>query len=66
VIATDEDGDDLTYLWQASDGEFSDTSTAETQWTSPSDTSGMYSIIVTVTDGKGGADIDAVLVQVTL
>ena len=66
VTATDEDDDTLTYLWQASKGEFSDDTAAVTLWTAPIDTTGLFQISVTVSDGNGGVDIDIVEVEVTL
>jgi hypothetical protein len=52
--ATDADGDQLTYQWQASGGSLQPNgNTAD--WTAP-DTAGFYNITVTVTDGRGGQD----------
>ena len=51
-VAFDPDGDELTYLWEATGGDISGQgSTAD--WTAP-DTVGTYNIIVTVTDGRDG------------
>jgi hypothetical protein len=66
AVATDADGDDLTYLWQAAKGEFSDPTTEVTMWTSPMDPTGTYQIALTVNDGNGGIDTGAIDVQVTL
>lgn len=51
-IATDEDGDSLTWAWSTTGGTFSGAGAVVT-WTAP-DTSGTYVITVTVTDGRGG------------
>ena len=66
AIATDADGDTLTYLWQASKGQFTDPTNHVTLWTAPTDFTGVFQITVTVTDGNGGMDIDYVDVTVTL
>ena len=66
VIASDEDDDDLTYLWQASKGQFSAPTSNVTLWTAPTDFTGVFQITVTVSDGNGGMDIDYVDVTVTL
>lgn len=61
VIATDKDGDNLTYYWQCSSGKiltggasdidpYSPT-TNPTKWETPSQT-GKYTITCTVSDGK--------------
>lgn len=66
ATATDEDDDTLTYIWQASKGDFSDDTAAVTVWTAPTDTTGLFQISITVSDGNGGVDIDIVEVEVTL
>ena len=51
-IASDADGDTLTYEWTATGGTFSGTGNSVT-WTAPA-TEGVYTVSVTVSDGKGG------------
>ena len=50
--ATDSDGDTLSYEWSAGGGAISGSGNAAT-WTAPVE-EGVYSIAVTVSDGKGG------------
>jgi hypothetical protein len=66
AVVTDEDNDTITYLWQASKGQFSSPTTAVTMWTAPTDFTGTFQITLTVNDGQGGSDIDYVEVKVTL
>ena len=66
AIVTDEDDDELTYLWQVSKGILSDPTENITLWTAPTDFSGIFQITLTVSDGNGGTDIDYVEVKVTL
>ncbi len=65
-VATDEDDDPLTYHWEASKGEFSDDTDNITLWTAPTNNTGIFQILCTVSDGQGGSDIGSVEVQVTL
>ena len=51
-VASDADGDDLTYTWTATSGTFSGTGPTTT-WTAP-DIQGSYIITVTVADDRGG------------
>lgn len=51
-VASDADGDSLTYAWSATAGTFSGTG-AVTYWVAP-DIPGTYAITVKVTDGRGG------------
>jgi len=51
-IAADPDGDEMTYTWTADNGTISANGATAT-WTSPA-VMGKYSIMVTVSDGKGG------------
>ncbi len=51
-VASDADGDILSYTWSATGGSFSGAG-ADIIWVAP-DTSGTYVVTVTVTDGKGG------------
>ena len=50
--ASDADGDTLSYAWSAGGGTISGAGNAAT-WTAPAE-EGVYSISVTVSDGKGG------------
>ena len=51
-VASDPDGDELTYQWTATDGKISGQGSTVT-WTAPN-TPGTYAITVKVTDGRGG------------
>lgn len=51
-IASDPDDDQLSYTWSASKGEITGSESMVT-WTAP-ESEGIYSIVVTVTDGQGG------------
>jgi len=51
-VASDADGDILTYTWSATEGTFSGAGPVVT-WQAPH-TPGAYTIIVKVTDGRGG------------
>lgn len=53
-IATDPGGDTLSYSWSASGGTITGTGSTVT-WTAPA-AEGIYTISVTVSDGKGGED----------
>ncbi|MEA3475083.1 MAG: Ig-like domain-containing protein [Candidatus Cloacimonadota bacterium] len=61
-FANDPDGDSLTYKWEAVSGTITG-SGATVQWTPP-DTTGTYSIICTVEDGRGGQDTQHVNIYV--
>jgi len=63
-VASDEDGDKLSYEWSASGGNISGTGPVVT-WTAPQTVSA-YSIGVTVTDGYGGKDTASLTVNVAL
>ncbi len=52
VTASDPDGDNLTYAYNATGGAVQGTG-ANASWTAPGQ-AGSYSVTVTVTDGKGG------------
>jgi hypothetical protein len=52
--AEDEDGDSLTYVWTASQGDITGQG-ATADWSAP-DTEGLYRISVKVDDGNGGTD----------
>ena len=63
-IASDLDGDKLTYDWSASGGDIPSEGSA-TIWTAPGEV-GMYDITVVVADGYGGEDTRSVSVGVTI
>jgi len=56
-VASDPDGDELTYTWSAERGAISG-SGATVTWTAPSEF-GNYLITVTVSDGRGGEVTDS-------
>jgi len=60
--ATDRDGDELSYNWSASGGGITGEGATVT-WTAP-DSIGSYNTTVTVTDGRGGEDMDKVTIEV--
>ncbi|NBD14512.1 Ig-like domain-containing protein [Corallococcus silvisoli] len=70
VIATDTDGDPLTYAWEQvaptePAGSFSDPASAVPTWTAPAvEASGTYTLRVTVSDGNGGSAQGTVEVSV--
>jgi hypothetical protein len=65
-LATDPDGDSLTYGWSATSGTISvSESGSSINWTAPS-TTGTYTITCTVSDGKGGSDTKNVNIIVTI
>ncbi|MCP4130732.1 MAG: hypothetical protein GY754_07100 [bacterium] len=51
VVATDEDGDDISYAWTASAGSFSQPTNLRTNYTAPA-SGGLVDITITVTDSK--------------
>jgi hypothetical protein len=61
-IATDQDGDALTYIWTKNGGTITGSGSAIT-WTAPA-TAGTYAITCTVSDGRGGQDSESVNVEV--
>ena len=61
-IASDRDGDPLSYNWSASGGSISGTGAA-VNWTAP-DSLGSYNVTVTVTDGRGGEVMKQVTIEV--
>jgi len=63
-VASDPDGDVLTYLWKASGGSLTGEGDAVT-WIAP-DRGGEFDITVTVSDGKGGQNAEQVSVTVTI
>ena len=56
-VATDQNGDSLTYSWTATDGEI-DGSTDVIEWTAPQN-DGIHEIRVTVSDNLGGSATQA-------
>jgi len=63
-IASDEDGDELSYEWLASKGHV-DGDAPTVTWTSP-ESEGIYNIMVRVSDGKGGEVTDSVTIIVRI
>jgi len=61
-IASDADGDSLTYAWSATGGTFSGTGPV-TYWVAP-DIPGTYAITVKVTDDRGGESINSLSIEV--
>jgi len=61
-IASDEDGDELSYEWLAGDGNI-DGGGAIVTWTAP-ESEGIYNITVKVTDGNGGEVTDSIIITV--
>ena len=62
--ASDPDGDTLTYNWTSPDGGTISGSGSTITWTAPS-TAGLYPVICTVSDGKGGSDEATVTITVS-
>ena len=63
VVASDPDGDVLTFTWEVSGGSISG-KTAEARWFAPMEP-GRYTLSVSVADGKGGTSQENVEVVVT-
>jgi hypothetical protein len=61
-IASDEDGDELSYEWLASKGNIEGDGAAVT-WIAP-DSAGIYNVVVKVTDGNGGEISDFITIIV--
>ena len=61
-VASDPDGDELSYAWSASRGSISGESSTVT-WTAPA-APGNYTIIVKVTDGRGGEAATELIIKV--
>lgn len=61
-VASDEDGDELTYEWSASDGNINGDGAA-VAWSAP-ETEGSYGIVVKVVDGNGGEVTDSMNISV--
>ena len=62
--ASDPDGDALTYDWSAPDGGTISGSGSSVIWTAPG-TAGLYPVICTVSDGRGGSDEASISIEVT-
>lgn len=61
-IASDRDGDTLSYNWSASGGNISGTGAA-VNWTAP-ESLGSYNVTVTVTDGRGAEVAKQITIEV--
>ena len=61
-IASDRDGDALSYNWSTSGGSISGTGVA-VNWTAPEEV-GSYNVTVTVTDSRSGEAMDYVTIEV--
>ena len=61
-IATDYDGDELSYEWSASKGDINGDGAA-VNWSAP-ESEGIYNIMVEVTDGNGGEVTDSITITV--
>jgi len=61
-IASDEDGDELSYEWLARDGDIGGNGAA-VNWSAP-ESEGIYNITVEVTDGNGGEVTDSITITV--
>jgi hypothetical protein len=63
--ASDQDGDTLTFKWTVNgEIEIAEGNPSSLSWRAP-DTAGNYTIICTVSDGKGGQDRESVSITVT-
>jgi len=61
-VASDPDGDELSYTWSAERGNISGEGAIVT-WVAPN-TYGTYTITVTVTDGRGGEASESIRIEV--
>lgn len=61
-VATDEDGDTLSFAWTADEGNISGQSDMAV-WTAP-DAEGSYTVDVTVSDGNGGEASESITIAV--
>jgi len=64
-VASDPDGDQISYQWSCETGTFSNANNAETNWTAPLNPV-KAEIIISVTDLDGGVAVDTVFVNVFL
>jgi len=64
-VASDEDGDELSYEWSADEGKIllSSVGGATVAWSAP-ESEGIFEIGVKVTDGNGGEAADSVTITV--
>ena len=62
-VASDPDGNELSYEWSASKGDILDVNGATIAWSAP-ESEGEYSIMVKVTDVNGGEVTDSVIITV--
>ena len=62
-VASDPDGDELSYIWSVNGGSISGEGSVAT-WVAPN-AYGTYTITVTVTDAKGGQAIKTIDIVVT-
>jgi len=65
AVATDPDGDALTYQWSGAQGSFASAAAASPAWTAPL-APGAVVVTVSVSDGRGGSASSAVTLQVVL
>lgn len=63
AIASDANGDELSYSWTADSGTFSDAQNPKTIWTAP-DSEGIYNLEISVTDPGGLATEKSIVVLV--
>ncbi|MBI5047873.1 MAG: fibronectin type III domain-containing protein [Deltaproteobacteria bacterium] len=61
-VASDPDGDALTYTWTSTGGNFSGSGSV-VSWIAPS-TAGTYTVTCSVSDGKGGNDSQGISISV--
>lgn len=61
-VASDPDGDELSYIWSKDEGNISGEGDTVT-WVAPN-AYGIYTITVTVTDGRGGEASESVSIEV--
>ncbi len=62
-VASDQDGDELSYEWSASKGNILDVDGATIAWSAP-EPEGSYSIMVKVSDGNGGEATNFITITV--
>ena len=63
-IASDEDGEELSYEWSVSKGDINGDGASVT-WTAP-DSEGIYNVVVKVTDDRGGEVSDSIAIPVSI